>query len=101
MFPLPWNPSYKSAWRTFLTAFAARYASNPAFVSIAVAGPTAASAEIILPQSTSLLTDGGGGLFNELGCFVRMRHIGHMARLHFDRLGLGALRHHALLFRID
>ena len=44
--PLPWNPFYKSAWQTFLTAFAARYASNPAFVSIAVAGPTAASAEI-------------------------------------------------------
>ena len=50
VFPLPWNPSYKSAWRTFLTAFAARYASNPAFVSISVAGPTAASAEIILPS---------------------------------------------------
>ncbi len=49
VFPLPWNPFYKSAWRTFLTAFAARYGSNPAFVSIAVAGPTAASAEIILP----------------------------------------------------
>jgi uncharacterized protein (TIGR03437 family) len=44
--PLPWNPFYKSAWQTFLTALAARYGSNPAFVSIAVAGPTAASAEI-------------------------------------------------------
>jgi len=44
--PLPWNPFYKSAWRTFLTALAARYGSNPAFVSIAVAGPTGASAEI-------------------------------------------------------
>ena len=51
MFPLPWNPTYKSAWRTFLTALAARYGSNPAFVSIAVAGPTAASAEIILPSN--------------------------------------------------
>ncbi len=51
VFPLPWNPFYKTAWRTFLTAFAARYASNPAFVSIAVAGPTAASAEIILPSN--------------------------------------------------
>jgi uncharacterized protein (TIGR03437 family) len=44
--PMPWNPVYKSAWQTFLTAFNARYGSNPAFVSIAVAGPTAASAEI-------------------------------------------------------
>ena len=51
VFPLPWNPFYKSAWRTFLTALAARYGSNPAFVSIAVAGPTAASAEIILPSN--------------------------------------------------
>jgi uncharacterized protein (TIGR03437 family) len=49
VFPLPWNPYYKSSWRTFLTALAARYGANPAFVSIAVAGPTAASAEIILP----------------------------------------------------
>jgi hypothetical protein len=51
VFPLPWNPYYKSAWQTFLTAFAARYGANPAFVSIAVAGPTAASAEIILPSN--------------------------------------------------
>ena len=28
--PMPWNPLYKSAWRTFLTALAARYESNPA-----------------------------------------------------------------------
>ena len=49
--PLPWNSFYKSAWRTFLTALAARYGSNPAFVSISVAGPTASSAEIILPSN--------------------------------------------------
>jgi hypothetical protein len=30
-----------------------------------------------------------------------MRHVGHMARLHFDRFGVGALCHHAFLFRID
>src|SRR5580658_7850001 len=50
-----------------------------------------------------LLVDvcGGSGLFDELGCFLWVRHVGHMARLHFDRLGLGALRHHALLVRID
>src|SRR5580693_2907268 len=50
-----------------------------------------------------LLVDvcGGGSLFDELGCFLRTRHVGNMARLHFDRLGLGALRHHALLIRID
>src|ERR1700730_4971543 len=44
---------------------------------------------------------GGGSLFDELGCFLWMGHVGHMARFHFDRLGLGALRHHALLVRID
>ncbi|MGO9262578.1 MAG: hypothetical protein ACLQU1_40800, partial [Bryobacteraceae bacterium] len=51
--PLPWNPVYKSAWQTFLTALAARYGSNPAFVSIAVAGPTAASAEMIVPNDAN------------------------------------------------
>src|SRR5271155_4324292 len=38
-----------------------------------------------------LHTDGSRSLFDELGCFLRERHKGHMARLHFDRLGLGAL----------
>jgi uncharacterized protein (TIGR03437 family) len=51
--PLPWNPVYKSAWQTFLTALAARYGSNPAFVSIAVDGPTAASAEMIVPNESN------------------------------------------------
>src|SRR4029077_16167761 len=40
---------------------------------------------------------GGGSLFDELGCFLRVRHIGHMAGIHFDRLGIVALRHHPLL----
>jgi len=53
--PLPWNTTYQAAWMTFLEALAARYNGNPAFVSIAVAGPTAASAEMILPN------DGSGG----------------------------------------
>src|ERR1700686_134372 len=44
---------------------------------------------------------GGGSLFDELGCFLRMRHISDMAGIHFDRLGIGALRHHAFLYRID
>jgi len=48
--PLPWNPVYKSAWKTFLTALGARYGPNPLLVSIAVAGPTAASAEMNLPN---------------------------------------------------
>jgi uncharacterized protein (TIGR03437 family) len=51
--PLPWNPTYKSAWQTFLTALAARYGSNPLFVSIAVDGPTGASAEMILPSDAN------------------------------------------------
>ena len=51
--PMPWNSVYKSAWQTFLTALAARYLSNPAFVSIAVAGPTASSEEMILPDNAN------------------------------------------------
>ncbi len=49
--PMPWDPVYKSSWQTFLTALAAQYGGNPAFVSIAVAGPTAASAEMIVPDN--------------------------------------------------
>src|SRR5579862_4142528 len=30
-----------------------------------------------------------------------MRHVGHMAGIHFHSLGVGALRHHPLLVRID
>ncbi len=49
--PLPWNPTYKSSWKAFLTEVAARFGTNDAFVSIAIAGPTAESVEIILPRS--------------------------------------------------
>jgi uncharacterized protein (TIGR03437 family) len=51
--PLPWNPFYKSSWQTFLTALIARYGSNPTFVSIAVAGPTASSDEMIVPDNSN------------------------------------------------
>jgi len=51
--PMPWNPLYKSAWQTFLTVLAVRYGVNPAFVSIAIAGPTGASAEMILPSDAN------------------------------------------------
>jgi hypothetical protein len=44
--PLPWNAVYKNAWQTFLAELAARYGSVSALVSIAVDGPSAASAEI-------------------------------------------------------
>jgi hypothetical protein len=49
--PLPWNPTYKQYWRTFLTEVAKRFGDNEAFVSIAVTGPTAESAEIIVPRA--------------------------------------------------
>ena len=66
--PLPWNPVYKSAWQTFLTALAARYGSNPALVSIAVAGPTGASAEMIVPSNgnTPAQTQFGGIMPNDM-----------------------------------
>src|SRR3984957_20004749 len=44
---------------------------------------------------------GGGSLFDELGCFLRVRHVSDMAGIHFDRLGVGELRHHPLLLGID
>jgi len=65
--PLPWNTTYQAAWKTFLQALAARYDDNTAFVSIAVAGPTAASAEMILPNGTTenqlqFVADGGAAI---------------------------------------
>jgi hypothetical protein len=48
--PMPWNSSYKNSWQAFLTVLASRYLSNPLFVSIAVAGPTASSEEMMFPN---------------------------------------------------
>src|ERR1700683_4439042 len=52
--PLPWNSTYQAAWKTFLQALAAKYnGPNSPLVAIAVAGPTAASAEMILPNNNN------------------------------------------------
>jgi hypothetical protein len=48
--PLPWNPFYKSAWQSFIQAVAAKYETNPILVSVAIDGPTASTAEMILPN---------------------------------------------------
>jgi hypothetical protein len=60
--PLPWNPTYKAKWGSFLRTLKTHLdaIANPNdFVAIAVAGPTSSSAEISLPnndnQGTSLL----------------------------------------------
>lgn len=45
---------------------AAQYGSNPAFVSIAVEGPTASTAEVILPHSGNTPAQSGGILPNEM-----------------------------------
>jgi len=62
--PMPWDPTYKSDWETFLTALNSRYGSNPSLVSISVAGPTASSEEMILPakQNTDTSATQIGGL---------------------------------------
>jgi len=49
LLPLPWNDVYKAAWLDFLVHLDAKYQFNPAFISIAIAGPIGASTEIILP----------------------------------------------------
>jgi hypothetical protein len=48
--PLPWNPVYKRAWHELLVEFARRFGQREALVSIAIAGPTAQSEEIIMPH---------------------------------------------------
>jgi hypothetical protein len=47
--PLPWDPTYKAAWQTLLTALNARYGSRSTLVSISVAGPSSSSEEMMLP----------------------------------------------------
>ncbi|HUD48050.1 MAG TPA: hypothetical protein VMR33_14555 [Candidatus Baltobacteraceae bacterium] len=49
--PLPWNQTYKAAWSIFLREFNKQFGADPLFVSISVAGPTAGSEEMILPNN--------------------------------------------------
>jgi hypothetical protein len=58
--PLPWNSVYKRDWWAFLAALNQRIQqepSNSAFVSISMAGPTASSTEMSLPNASA--TDQG------------------------------------------
>jgi hypothetical protein len=48
--PLPWDMTYKYAYSNFLSALNQQYGDNPLLVSISVAGPTAGSDEMILPN---------------------------------------------------
>src|SRR5262245_33069075 len=48
-----------------------------------------------------LLRYGGGSFFDQLGRFLWMRDVGRVARTHLGCLGVGALGHLALVFRID
>ena len=51
--PMPWNSTYKTDWQNFLIALNAQIQTEPsssAFVSIEIAGPTASSPEMILPN---------------------------------------------------
>jgi hypothetical protein len=51
--PMPWNAVYKNDWQTFLVALNKHVLTEPsssAFVSINMAGPTASSTEMILPN---------------------------------------------------
>jgi hypothetical protein len=49
--PLPWNKEYQRQWKKFLTKLNNHIKSNSTFVSIGVAGPTASSGEMILPNN--------------------------------------------------
>jgi hypothetical protein len=53
-FPLPWNKHYNDEWKRFLQKLSGKYLGRTEFVSISVAGPTAASAEMIVPNSDNL-----------------------------------------------
>ncbi len=55
--PVPWNDTYIGAWTAFLKTLAASpEITSPPLVSIAVAGPVAASSEMILPTDRKMWT---------------------------------------------
>jgi len=58
--PLPWNEVYKSAYKSFLIAFARKYNHNRSLVSVDIDGPTAASSEIMVPNSGNVPYQFGG-----------------------------------------
>lgn len=66
--PLPWNQTYKNDWKRFLITLNSHLQSEPSsksLVSIAVAGPTSSSTEMILPTAANqrpLLKATGGFL---------------------------------------
>lgn len=63
--PMPWNSVYKKAWQVFLAALNAQVQKEPsssAFVSISMAGPTASSAEMILPNQGNQGPEEKGGV---------------------------------------
>lgn len=71
--PLPWDPTYNTDWQGFLTELAARYQDNAEFASIAVAGPVAASTEMILPTSANT---GDGQVDTMWGTLIQHRYPG-------------------------
>jgi hypothetical protein len=63
--PMPWNAVYKKEWQAFLVALNAQIQKEPsksAFVSISMAGPTASSAEMILPNQSNQGPEEKGGV---------------------------------------
>jgi hypothetical protein len=58
--PLPWNSAYQFYWEAFLREVSGKYGSNPAFVSITVAGPNGASTEMVLPTTANGSTQESG-----------------------------------------
>jgi hypothetical protein len=66
--PLPWNQTYRNDWKRFLITLNSHLQSEPSsasLVSIAIAGPTSSSTEMILPNAANqkpLLKATGGYL---------------------------------------
>ena len=58
--PVPWDPIYLSAWTTFVRAFAAHYADNPAVSMIHLEGITSATNETLLIYTAGTHSVGGG-----------------------------------------
>ncbi len=49
--PIPWDPVFLAKWQAFVTAFGARYDTNPTVASVKLTGFNSETAELFLPLS--------------------------------------------------
>jgi hypothetical protein len=58
--PLPWDPIFQSKWAAFVTAFGAKYATNPYVTHVSLTGVNSTDAEVWVPHKINESIDVNG-----------------------------------------